>query len=180
MDLRGRARANVMDQNLYQTDFYGWTAQQAEALRCRAFDKADLANIIEEIETLGRSEESALESFYAVLCTHLLKAIHQPGMTTLGWQKSVLNSRLAIGKVIRRNPGLKPKRDEAFAEAYKDARKVASLETALPLERFPVDAPFSREKAEQEDYLPSRLSWSKEELQRKARTAPSRDRTDEA
>lgn len=168
-----------MDGDLYETDFYGWTAQQAEILRRRAFDEADLANIVEEIETLGRSEESALESFYTALCTHLLKAMYQSNMTTHGWQTSVLDSRLSIDKVIRKNPGLKPKRDQAFLDAYKDARKVAALETTLPLERFPMEPPFPREKAENEGFLPGRLSWSKDELRRAVRSGASLGRNDD-
>ena len=162
-----------MDSDLYETDFYSWTKAQAEVLRGGAFDRADLTNIIEEIETLGRSEESALESSYAVFCTHLLKALYQPAMTSTSWQKSVLNSRLEIANVIRRNTGLKSKRDEAFTQAYKDARKVASLETSLPIETFPEEPQFDREKAEGEKYLPGRLGWSKDEIARKKRDEPS-------
>lgn len=160
----GTSGGEAMERSLYETDFYSWTARQAAALRRGAFDEADIANIVEEIESLGRSEEAALESSYAVLCTHLLKGVHQPEMTTRSWQRSVLNSRLAIARLIRKNPGLKPKRDGAFGEAYEDARKVASLETGLPIGHFPRTAPFSRAEAEDEGFLPGRLGWTKDEL----------------
>lgn len=153
-----------MGPSLYETDFYTWTARQAEALRAGAFEQADVANIIEEIETLGRSEESALESHYDVLCTHLLKAIYQTEKTSFSWKQSVVESRIQIAKVLRRNPGLKSKRDSLFSEAYQDARKHAELETGLPVSRFPEIPPFDREKAESEHYLPARLAWSRDQL----------------
>jgi hypothetical protein len=153
-----------MDPNLYETDFYSWTTKQAEVLRARAFGDADIANIVEEIETLGRSEESALESQYDVLCTHLLKALYQTDKTSFSWKQSVVESRLRIAKVLRRNPGLKSKRDALFSDAYQDARKHAELQTGLPISTFPEAPPFDRDRAESEAYLPGRLAWTREQL----------------
>ena len=48
--------------NLYETDFYTWTQEQAALLREGRVASADLPNIVEELETLGRSELSALVS----------------------------------------------------------------------------------------------------------------------
>ncbi len=49
-----------MTEDLYETDFYTWTQRLAEHLREGRFDLADVENLVEEIETLGRSEASAL------------------------------------------------------------------------------------------------------------------------
>lgn len=46
----------------YQKDFYSWTREQAELLRSGRFDELDIVNLIEEIETLGRSEKRELEN----------------------------------------------------------------------------------------------------------------------
>ena len=40
----------------YEADFYLWSYEQAELLRQRRFSELDLPNIIEEIESLGRSD----------------------------------------------------------------------------------------------------------------------------
>lgn len=48
----------------YNKDFYGWTQEQAELLRAGRLSEIDLANLIEEVETMGRSEKRALESRY--------------------------------------------------------------------------------------------------------------------
>ncbi|MGD0870689.1 MAG: DUF29 family protein [Bryobacteraceae bacterium] len=47
---------------LYQRDYYEWTVRNAELLRSGRADEADLANIAEEIEDLGRRERRELLS----------------------------------------------------------------------------------------------------------------------
>ncbi len=71
-----------MDENLYETDFHGWTDEQARLLRSGRIDSADILNIAEEIEALGRSEARALKSCYRLIAMHLLKAIYQPEKAT--------------------------------------------------------------------------------------------------
>ncbi len=56
-----------MGNTLYEQDFYAWTLQQAELLRSRQLDCADLDNIAEEIESMGRSEKRELTSRLTVL-----------------------------------------------------------------------------------------------------------------
>ena len=162
-----------MDQNLYETDFFSWTLRQAELLRAGQTELADLANIAEEIETLGRSEESKLESAYMLIGMHLLKVLFQPERTTPSWRRTILHNRLAAAKLLRLNPGLKPKRERLFASAYEDARKEAAEETGMSLAIFPETPPFSLEQVEDEEYRPGRLN---DLAERKA--APLRRRRD--
>ena len=58
---------------LYDTDFYAWTAEQAALLRAGRLSEADVENIAEEIESMGRSERRELVSRLTVLFVHLLK-----------------------------------------------------------------------------------------------------------
>ncbi|MDF5732182.1 MAG: DUF29 domain-containing protein, partial [Rhizonema sp. PD38] len=48
--------------HLYDQDFYLWIEITAKQLKERRFAEVDLANLIEEIESMGRSEKRALES----------------------------------------------------------------------------------------------------------------------
>ena len=57
----------------YERDFYTWANEQAALIRAGKFDQADIENIAEELETLGRSEARELKSRYRVLLLHLLK-----------------------------------------------------------------------------------------------------------
>jgi len=58
---------------LYQEDYQRWLSEMIVELRSRNFDRLDLENLIEEIESLGKSEKRALASYLMRLCEHLLK-----------------------------------------------------------------------------------------------------------
>jgi hypothetical protein len=64
--------------NLYQEDFYVWTEVQAALLSERRFEALDLANLIEEVEALGRAERSKVLNNASVVVEHLLKLQHSP------------------------------------------------------------------------------------------------------
>ncbi len=59
--------------HLDDQDFYLWIETTAKQLKEGRFSEVDLENIIEEIESIGRSEKHALESNLVVLLMHLLK-----------------------------------------------------------------------------------------------------------
>lgn len=60
-------------QTLLHQDFYGWIQQTAEALKNRDLDQVDWENLIEEIDSMGRSEKKELKSRLLVILEHLLK-----------------------------------------------------------------------------------------------------------
>jgi hypothetical protein len=57
----------------YESDFYGWVTEQANLLKSGRLNELDTANLLEEIEGMGKSEKRALENRLAVLLQHLLK-----------------------------------------------------------------------------------------------------------
>lgn len=52
---------------LHETDFYAWMQRQATLLRLEEFAEVDWNNLIEEIESLGRSQQNELRSRLEVL-----------------------------------------------------------------------------------------------------------------
>ena len=46
--------------SLYEQDFYAWAHEQAALLRAGALSAADIENIAEEIESMGRGEKREL------------------------------------------------------------------------------------------------------------------------
>lgn len=56
--------------NLYNSDYYGWTQQQAELLRSGNLGELDVSNLLEEIESMGGSVRRELESRLEVLFMH--------------------------------------------------------------------------------------------------------------
>lgn len=143
--------SNTVD---YETDLYGWAMQQAELLRERRLAEADIDNIAEEIESLGRSETRELVSRLRVLLAHLLKWQFQPGLRGNSWRLTIEEQREMLKTHLAQNRSLRPKLGEAIAEAYKLAVLLAQRETGLARSTFPPGCPFSAEQLFDPDFLP--------------------------
>jgi hypothetical protein len=139
---------------LYDTDTYTWAMRQADALRRRSANEIDWENVAEEIESVGKSEARELYSRYAVLLAHLLKWLYQPEQRSMSWEVTIKGQRRQAARHLDRNPGLKPRQDDIFADAYLEAQTNAALETNLPLETFPETNPFTLAQAMDPDFWP--------------------------
>ena len=71
-----------MPDSLYDRDFVAWSESQADRLRRLAagerVNDLDWVNLIEEVETLGRSETTGVRSFLRLALLHALKVIAWP------------------------------------------------------------------------------------------------------
>jgi len=137
---------------LYETDFYGWIQQQAGALRAGNFASLDLDNLTEEIESMGRSEHSELESRIELLLMHLLKWQHQPTFKAESWQLTIIEQRKRIMRHLRKNPSLKRFVAETYEESYGYAVLEAAKETGLDQSTFPAECPWTFEQAMDSDF----------------------------
>ena len=93
-----------MKNSLYDRDFYAWANEQAALLRAGKLMEADIQNIAEEIESMGRSEKRELVSRLTVLLLHLLKWQFQPGLRGTSWRLSIENTRYQLEEHIEDNP----------------------------------------------------------------------------
>jgi Domain of unknown function DUF29 len=98
---------------------------------------------LRNIEDSGRSEYRALESCLEVLLAHLLKVKHQPEMQTNSWDLTIKEQRLRIQRLLRDNPGLKPKLPRAWEEAWAPALIQTQRETGLGAAAFPQENSFA-------------------------------------
>jgi hypothetical protein len=148
----------MMPRNLadYEEDFYAWTVEQARLLRSGEFSSIDVANVAEEIESLGRSDKRELESRLRVLLMHLLKWQIQSKMRSRSWSGTILEQRRRIAKLLKESPSLLPFVNEALAEAYSDALEAASNDTGLPETEFPTECPFTPDEVRSRAFLPER------------------------
>lgn len=121
----------------YDKDFFKWTDSQAKLLKKGKFVELDIDNLIQEIESLGRTEKRTLESHLANLFLHLLKIKYQPGKHTRSWDLSVKNAEYQAKKVYAQNPSLIKYLPEIFKDAYYIARLRAIDETGLEEDAFP-------------------------------------------
>lgn len=142
------------DASTYERDFYAWATEQATLLRAGRLAEADIQNIAEEIESMGRSEKRELVSRLTVLLTHLLKWQAQPALRGNSWRLTVLEQRGQLAEHLKDNPSLKGILPDAFATAYRFALLGAQKETGLPEEAFPAACPWSSEQVMAEGFLP--------------------------
>ncbi len=129
--------------SLYERDFHAWANEQAGLLRAGNLAQADLPNLIEEIESMGRSEKRELVNRLVVLLLHLLKWRYQPGLRGNSWRLSIKEQRIRLMTHLADNPSLKAKLDDAVTQAYRLALIEAERETGLPESTFPATCPFS-------------------------------------
>jgi Domain of unknown function DUF29 len=142
------------DQSLYERDFCLWLERQAALLREGRFDQLDLANLIEEVEAMARTDKKAVKNNLVVLLTHLLKHQFQPKQRSSGWRGSVVEHRQRLRDDFEESPSLRRHAAQVFASAYADAREQASAETALPLRTFPKSSPYTLEQTLNPKFLP--------------------------
>lgn len=138
----------------YQTDYYGWTVEQAELLKTGNWQKIDVENLIEEVESMGRSEKRSLESRLIVLITHLLKWQCQPVRRGKSWELTIKGQRVNCLDVLDDNPSLKSKLDELFIKAYYRAKLEAAKETGLDEDYFPEACPYTLTQLFDSKYYP--------------------------
>ncbi|MBD1933672.1 MULTISPECIES: DUF29 domain-containing protein [Cyanophyceae] len=139
---------------LYEQDYYLWLETTARLLQEGQLSVLDVANLLEEIEDMGRSEKRAVYSNLKILLIHLLKYSYQSEKRSSSWLASIVEHRQRLKKAFKESPSLQPYFTEIFNECYQDARELASAETGLEIERFPVETPFTPEETLDSDYLP--------------------------
>ena len=143
-----------MTTSLYDQDFYAWANEQAALLRAGRLSEADIENIAEEIESMGRSEKRELVNRLVVLLLHLLKWQYQPTLRGNSWRLSIENTRYELEEHLDDNPSLKSQLDQVMRSAYRRARNEASVETTLPVDTFPPLCPYTYDQAMNADFWP--------------------------
>ena len=113
----------------------------------------DLEHLAEEIESLGKRDRRAVESYLEVILLHLLKWAYQSELGR-SWEKSLLQARHRLAKLLRENPSLANQVPEFLDEGYPHARRLAAVETGLPLTTFPATCPWAGEQVLDEDFWP--------------------------
>ncbi|MBV9385294.1 MAG: DUF29 domain-containing protein [Chroococcidiopsidaceae cyanobacterium CP_BM_ER_R8_30] len=128
--------------NLYETDFYAWTQEQANLLLHHQWSQLDLSNLIEEIESLGRQQRGELRNRLSVLIGHLLKWEFQSERRSRSWLNTIRIQRIDTLELLEENPSLEPYLHEVIQKAYVKGVALACRETNLPLKTFPQNCPY--------------------------------------
>lgn len=146
--------------SLYNDDFYSWSQHQAALLRAGKVHELDLANVAEELESLGISQRHALENRLAVLVRHLLKWQYQPERRQRGrsWQITIVEQRSRIHRLLRDSPSLRRHVTRVLEEDYPTIRLRTQIETGLPPDALPAACPWTEGQILDECFWPEAMS----------------------
>lgn len=140
-----------MATQLYETDFYGWTQEQAAKLRRLSIERSnldlDLENLAEEIESVGGSDKKQVKSRLTTVLEHMLKIAYSPAYEPLnGWRGTVRVQRRDLLATLEQSPSLRRVVREEFDSAYQNAAEDARLSHIdLALAPIPSECPFELE-----------------------------------
>ncbi|WJI24937.1 DUF29 domain-containing protein [Thermosynechococcus sp. QKsg1] len=143
--------------SLYTADYYLWLKETVAQLKAGDFDNLDVENLIEEIESLGRSEKQAIASYLMRLCEHLLKIKYwdtEREYCLRGWQREVMNFRLHIQEILEASPSLTSFVQEIFIKQYCNGRKLFLSASGVNPHLIPEAPEFSLEQALDQNWLP--------------------------
>jgi hypothetical protein len=94
--------------NLYDEDFYLWVEDTVSKLKARDNENLDWENLIEEIESLGKSQRKTVRVFLVRLLEHLLKRCYVPMSDCYrGWEIEIRNFRQRLQIELEDSPSLK-------------------------------------------------------------------------
>ncbi len=146
---------NSADATTYDQDFWLWTQQQVDLLKSERWTELDVDHLIEELETLGRSEQRELGSYLQVLLLHLLKCQYQPERRSKSWAQTILNCRDQIADCLEDSPSLQRflLDPEWLQKYYRRARRDAARETQQPIDGFPPHCPYTVEQLLDPEFL---------------------------
>jgi hypothetical protein len=141
-----------MSSTAYETDYNQWLKETVKHLQERNFEQVDWDNLIEEIESMGKSDRRALMSLLTRLIEHLLKlAYWQEEKKRSGnhWAAAIVNFRAQIQHRLEDSPSLRPELavmyDKVYPVAIKSVSQLFSLNS---------DAHISLEQTLDDNWFP--------------------------
>ncbi len=109
-------------ETLYDRDFALWIDETVKQLKSGNFSEIDLANLIDEVESLGKRDKRELESRLTTLFEHSLKRCYVPLPECYrGWEVTLNRSQQKLNRILRDSPSLKLFLIEVYSDCYQDA-----------------------------------------------------------
>ncbi|NBD33236.1 MAG: DUF29 family protein [Cyanobacteria bacterium] len=141
-----------MASSLYERDYHRWLQTTVNHLQERNFGAIEWDYLIEELESMGKSEKRALLSLLTRLLEHLLKlAYWESEKARVGnhWASEIVNFRAQIKAGLEDSPSLRSQLPTLYEKAYPTAVKSISKLFSLPS-----DAKISLSQALDDDWFP--------------------------
>lgn len=140
---------------LYESDYYAWAIEQAEALSHGDLERLDLANLAEEVADLGKSERNAVLSHATTVIEHLQKLEYSPDpQPRRGWVVTIRVQRDHLERKI--TPTLRAILDRELHRCYRNARDLVLLkQDDIDDHAVPAACPYTLDQILDRDWLPA-------------------------
>lgn len=141
---------------LYEEDYALWLDETAKQLRQKQFSLLDIDNLIEEIESMGRSECRAVESLLINILVHLLKLTYwesEKERNAEHWMIEIATFRIQIKRILMNSPSLKPYIHKIFEGCYEDARKIVTRKKFIDPSLIPASPFFTLDQTLDDDWF---------------------------
>jgi len=147
------ARPTETLSELYEKDETAWLDAMAELATHGRAESLDLLNLAEFLESMATRDRRESNSRLLLLLMHLLKWEYQPEARTGSWRRTIFEQRRQLCEICESGT-LRNYLFTKFEQTYDRARYQASIETDLPLERFPIRCPFTLDELLADTELP--------------------------
>lgn len=109
---------------LYDHDFLQWTEETIAHLQNRDFNQLDIANLIEEIDSLGKSQKNAFKGQIRALIEPIMKRCYvDMPLEYNGWERTIRNIRPEIEDLIETSPSLENDYPQLLDRVYQQCLK---------------------------------------------------------
>ena len=127
----------------YEQDFYHWLREQAYFMRNQAWERLDIVNLAEELDTLARKEVELLTEHLTDLLISLLKWQYCPAWRCAAARSLVILARRKTLRLLQESASLSVEFDNCLADAWSSAVTQAVLDTGRVEEAFPSSCPWA-------------------------------------
>lgn len=138
---------------LYETDYLQWLEETVNLLKKRQLDQLDYDNLIEELETLSKTEKRRVRSFLEQIIRHLLLIQYcqsEKEFNLTHWKAEIFSFRTQINEDLTTN--LRNHLKENLPLIYKNALDYIKIKTKL--NNLPEICPYSLEQLLDKTWLP--------------------------
>ena len=143
---------------LTQTDYALWIEETINLLKEQNYHSVDWEDLIEEIESLGRSQKRELRNRLITMLEHCLKLCYSDYVQDYrGWTETIKRSQRELEGLLEDSPSLRPYWDEIFIECYISALTTLRENSDYQSFSFPDNCPFPQEI----DQILQQPSWRK-------------------
>ena len=129
---------------LTKPDYALWIQETVDLLKNKDYCHVDWENLIEEIESLGRSDRQKVRSYLRQLLGHLLKRCYLPLPQEFHhWEIEIRNFRIELQDIFDDSPSLKRHAREILPSCWQIA--LEGVRQEYKGFEFPEQYPFSED-----------------------------------